>query len=130
MDGDLGLQLGDPPMSGDQLGVLTDGLAGQPATSMSSWRRQTSMVCTLMSRSADLGDPTPSSYLVKAFAAELGGMPLRHRADDHLGAENRDHPATRLCRSRGEPQPPRTRGRFTSALGEHPPLTRLATSTT
>jgi hypothetical protein len=129
MDGDLGLQLGDPPMSGDQLGVLTDGLAGELAASMSSRRRQTSMVCTLMSRSADLGDPTPSSYPVKAFAAKLGGMPLRHRADDHLVVENVIIQQPDSADRGGEPQPPRTRGHFTSALGEHPPSTRLATST-
>ena len=114
MDRDFGFQLGDTPASRGQLSVLAAGPAGQ-LPGVDQMLPAPDIDCLLADSQigGDLSHRTASCDQIKNLAAELGGIPLRHRSGDPLGSEDRDHPVTRLHSIRGTSGSPDTPGRFT-----------------
>lgn len=102
MDRDFGFQLGDTPASRGQLSVLAAGPAGQ-LPGVDQMLPAPDIDCLLADSQigGDLSHRTASCDQIKNLAAELGGIPLRHRSGDPLGSEDRDHPARRLHPTRG-----------------------------
>lgn len=114
MDRDFGFQLGDTPASRGQLSVLAAGPAGQ-LPGVDQMLPAPDIDCLLADSQigGDLSHRTASCDQIKNLAAELGGIPLRHRSGDPLGSEDRDHPVTRLHSIRGT-SPHRAGGLTTS----------------